>query len=122
MNKLSMIKCSICNGTRRMTIISIVGIEKKLVKVPCTACEGTGKIPFVDRTPVPELRKKTAVKKDDGLNGWRKSNKWSKTHYFIDGVCLCGQVRSKDLISRSIKVDDINSVEPCKYCMKKFDG
>ena len=43
MNKLSMIKCNICNGTRRMTIASMVGIEKKLVKVPCTACGGTGR-------------------------------------------------------------------------------
>ena len=121
MNKLSMIKCSICNGTRRMTIASIVGIEKKLVKVPCTACGGTGRIPFVDKTLVPKVRGKTAVKKDDGLNGWRISNKWSKAHYFIDGRSLCGNVRSKDLISRSIKIDDINSVEPCKACMKKFE-
>ena len=121
MNKLRMIKCSICNGTRRMTIVSIVGIEKKLVKVPCTACGGTGRTPFVDKTPVHIVREKTAVKKDDGLNGWRNSNKWSKAHYFVDGVCLCGQVRSKDLISRSIKVDDINSVEPCVTCMKRLD-
>lgn len=121
MNNLSMIKCNICNGTRRMTIVSIVGIEKKPVKVPCTACGGTGRIPFVDKTLVPEVREKPAMKKDDELNGWRISNKWTKAHYFIDGVCLCGNVRSKDLISRSIKVDDINSVEPCKYCMKKFE-
>jgi hypothetical protein len=104
-----------------MTIISIVGIEKKLVKVPCTACGGTGRTPFVDKTPVPEVREKTAMKKIDGLNGWRNSNKWSKAHYFIDGICLCRNVRSEDRISRSISVDDINSVKPCVTCMKRLD-
>jgi hypothetical protein len=104
-----------------MTIVSIVGIEKKLVKVPCTACGGTGRTPFVDKTLVPEVREKTAVNKIDGLNGWRISNKWSKAHYFVDGISLCGSVRSKDLISRSIKVGDINSVEPCVTCMKRLD-
>jgi hypothetical protein len=35
--------------------------------------------------------------------------------------CHYYNARAKDLISRSIKVDDINSVEPCVTCMKRLD-
>jgi hypothetical protein len=44
------IKCPICNGSRNMDIVEFFRIEKKIVKVTCTAWGGKGMIIFVDLT------------------------------------------------------------------------
>ena len=52
---LTEIDCPICNGSRKMEIVEFIGTEKRKVKVPCTACGGRGKIPFVDLSKPQEI-------------------------------------------------------------------
>jgi DnaJ-class molecular chaperone len=54
--------CPICNGSRTMSIIEYVGLLKKLVRVPCTACEGKGKINFLDKS-ISEVKSRKLGKK-----------------------------------------------------------
>lgn len=61
-----------------MDLVEFVGIEKKKRKVPCTACGGKGRIPFVDLTK-PEKLKVESENPGPFIveDGWRKSDKWS---------------------------------------------
>ena len=115
--------CPICNGSRTMSIIQYVGLLKKLVRVPCTACEGKGKINFLDKSISEEKSEETNVKSIDikVFQGWRKSKTWQKIHFFTDGKSLCGNIRSKKGITQSTNVDESKLNESCAICMKIYN-
>ncbi len=114
--------CPVCDGSKTWTVTEYVGLRSTTVKVPCTACEGKGKIPFVDLTkqrPV-TVDVKERVGETEISDGWRSRKGWSKIHYFKDGKCLCGGVRSPISISTSTLVDDKSSEALCSNCEKRL--
>ena len=114
-------ECPVCYGTGKMSIVSFVGVEKRNVRVTCTACEGRGSIPFVDKTVTVAEAVPLETVEDIGeiRDGWRRSKEWVKTHYFLDGQSLCGNIRSKRAIVVSVSVDEVPSEEKCVLCVRK---
>lgn len=117
-------ECPVCGGTGKMSIVSFVGVEKKNVRVTCTACEGSGKIPFVDNTVAVAKAAPIETLKEIGEmgDGWRSSKDWVKAHYFMDGKSLCGNIRSQRALMSSISVDDVPEEEKCVLCARKIEG
>jgi len=118
-------ECPVCDGSGRMSIVEFKGIDKRKVQVPCTACEGRGWILFVDNTEVEARVEAEAVAgvrvfEDVGEigDGWRRMEEWMKVHYFVDGRSLCGNVRSKRSILRSVKAVDVGPEDKCSICMR----
>lgn len=113
--------CPVCDGSKTRTITKYEGLESITVKIPCTACEGKGKILFIDLT-----KEKQEEENAKGLNvaglsdGWRSNSKWSYIHYFKNGKFLCGNIRSPITISSSTLVDDTSSETMCSTCVKKL--
>jgi len=70
-------ECPICNGSRRMEIVVYIGTKKRKVKVPCTACEGRGKILFVDLSKPQEMVEVEEPISRQVADGWRKSPTWN---------------------------------------------
>ncbi len=114
-------ECPVCDGTGKMSIVSFVGVEKRTVRVTCTACEGRGKIPFVDSTVTVAKVALLETMEDIGEvgNGWRSSKDWVKSHYFMDGRSLCGNIRSQRAILSSTGVDEVSQEEKCVLCARK---
>ncbi len=114
-------ECPVCDGTGKMSIVSFVGVEKRTVRVTCTACEGRGKIPFVDSTVTVAKVALLETMEDIGEvgNGWRSSKDWVKSHYFMDGRSLCGNIRSQRAILSSTGVDNVPQEEKCVLCARK---
>ncbi len=114
-------ECPVCDGTGKMSIVSFVGVEKRNVRVTCTACEGKGKIPFVDSTVIVAKVAPLETVEDIGEmgEGWRSSKEWVKAHYFMDGRSLCGNIRSQRAILSSAGVDDVPQEEKCVLCTRK---
>lgn len=126
MNKEGKIRCPVCDGSGRMTIVEFVGVEKKKLKVPCTACGGERWIPYLDlreEDQEVEAEAVSGLEAGEALNdiedGWRKSNEWGKVHYFLDGRSICGNIRSKRAIKRSKKVVDVIEDDKCIFCKRK---
>ncbi|RLI47463.1 hypothetical protein DRO61_07865 [Candidatus Bathyarchaeota archaeon] len=92
------------------------------MKIPCTACEGKGKIHFIDLTKQKQEEENVKeVLNVTGLSdGWRSNSGWANIHYFKDGKFLCGSIRSPITISSSTLVDDISSEIICKTCAQKL--
>jgi hypothetical protein len=102
-----------------MSIVK-VGIDgKKKVKVPCTACGGSGRILFVDNTAVEEPE--ITVELSDLSDGWRDQRHWSNIHYFKDGKPLCNLVRSEKAMLESKSVDDPEKAM-CLSCSIRLKG
>ena len=117
-------ECPVCGGTGKMSIVSFVGVEKRNIRVTCTACEGRGKISFVDSTvTVAKAAPVETVEEIGELgDGWRSSKEWVKAHYFMDGKSLCGNIRSQRAILSSASVDDVPEEEKCVLCARKVEG
>lgn len=125
MDEIGEKECPICDGSGIMSVVEFRGIYKMRVRVPCTACEGSGRVPFVVHTEViKRVEVKTVVELrvigDIGEieDGWRKMEEWTKVHYFVDGRSLCGNVRSQRFILRSVKAVDVGPEEKCSICMR----
>jgi len=121
-------KCPVCDGSGRMSIVEFIGIDKKKVRVPCIACEGRGWIPFVDHTEVTtgiEAEAVTGVGVIEDMSeigdGWRRIKDWVRAHYFVDGRSLCGNVRSKRSILRSVRMVDVGPEDKCSICKRKLE-
>lgn len=114
-------ECPVCGGTGKMSIVSFVGVEKRNVRVTCTACEGRGTIPFVDSTVTVAKAAPLETVEDMGEmgDGWRSSKEWVKAHYFLDRQSLCGNIRSQRAILSSAGVDDVPQEEKCVLCARK---
>ncbi len=117
-------ECPVCGGTGKMSIVSFVGVEKRNIRVTCTACEGRGTISFVDSTvTVAKAAPMEAVEDIGELgDGWRSSKDWVKAHYFMDGKSLCGNIRSQRAILSSASVDEVPEEEKCVLCARKVEG
>jgi RecJ-like exonuclease len=117
------VDCPVCHGTGRMTIVEFVGVNKKNVKKPCTACDGRGWIPFIDKTEiVTEATARMEMLVDIGEmgDGWRRSKDWVKVHYFVEGKSLCGNIRSQRAIMRSKGVEEVPPEDRCILCSRKL--
>ncbi len=113
--------CPVCDGSKTRTITKFDGYRSTTVKIPCTACEGKGKIPFIDLTKPKQEEENVKVLNVTGFSdGWRGSSGWSNIHYFRDGKFLCGSIRSPIAISSSTLVDDTSSEIMCSTCVKKL--
>lgn len=114
--------CPVCDGAKTWTVTKYDGLRGTIVTVPCTACDGKGVIPFVDLTKTRQeaVDVKESLEDREISDGWRSRKGWSKIHYFKDGKCLCGGVRSPISISSSTLVEDISSESPCSTCEKKL--
>ena len=113
--------CPVCDGSKTRTITKYEGLRSTTVKIPCTACEGKGKILFIDLTKPKQEDKPVKVLNVSGLSdGWRGNQGWSNIHYFRDGKFLCGSIRSPVTISSSTLVDDTSSEILCKTCAQKL--
>jgi 6-phosphogluconolactonase (cycloisomerase 2 family) len=114
--------CPVCDGSKTRTITKFDGYRSTTMKIPCTACEGKGKIPFIDLTKQKQEEENVKeVLNVTGLSdGWRSNSGWSNIHYFKDGKFLCGSIRSPITISSSTLVDDISSEIICKTCAQKL--
>lgn len=57
-----------------MPIVVFIGADKKTIRVPCTACGGKRRVPFIDRTrtEAAEEIKPEEVAVTDMIEGWRK--------------------------------------------------
>lgn len=115
------IECPICNGSRNMEIVEFFGIEKKKVKVPCTACGGKGKIAFIDLTKPQEGVEIEVPTSMSIADGWRKSAKWNKAHYIAEGRSLCGSVRSRKTMAQSTSWSELDPDILCSVCLKKVN-
>ena len=113
--------CPVCDGKKTWTKTEYEGLRRIQVKVLCTACEGKGKILFVDLTkPIIEEQVNEPVSVTDLPEGWRSSSGWSKTHFINDGKSLCGRIRSTDSILKSRPADTGDSRPLCAICEKKL--
>ena len=121
MSQTSSKRCPICNGSRKMEILQFAGIEKKVVKVPCTACGGTGKILYVNHSITEEPESKSNVDSVKGFSdGWRRHGKWDKVHYLRDGRFLCRNIRSTKKILESIGVYNPDKSTMCSTCSRRL--
>jgi hypothetical protein len=121
MSQTSNKKCPICNGSRKMEIVRFVGIEKKFIKLPCTACDGKGKILFVNRSITEEPKSKSNIESLNEISdGWRRHNKWDKAHYINNSRPLCRIVRSTNKILESKAVDNPDTSTMCSICSRKL--
>ena len=113
--------CPVCDGSRTRTITKYEGLRSSIVKIPCTACGGKGKIHFVDLTKSKqEENEEKSLNISDLPEGWRRSSGWSMIHFIKNGKSLCGGVRSKDSISKSKPADSSGSKASCPICEKRL--
>lgn len=118
---LSEIDCPVCKGSGRMEIIEFYGVEKRKVKIPCTACGGKGMIPFVDLTEPQETVEVDEPIKIQVDDGWRKSSNWNKVHYILKGRSLCGSIRSQKTLAQSTNWYDLDPKILCSICLKMVE-
>jgi RecJ-like exonuclease len=101
--------CLICDGSGRMSLFEITYQGKKTVLVRCTACDGTGEILSVDHT------------RTELSGNWRSHKKWKTVHYILDDRPLCGLIKSREYISKSIVVEEPDPSSICTICIRKYD-
>jgi hypothetical protein len=101
-----------------MEIVEFIGIKKRKVKIPCTACGGKGKIPYIDLSEPQEEVEIEVTMSLSIADGWRKSSEWKRAHYIADGRSLCGSIRSQKILAQSTIFSDLDSDILCSTCAR----